>query len=46
MFMHDILIYLIIIGLCIVFSIVLDIYESYKTYKNKKKDIKWNKQEL
>lgn len=40
MLIHDLLIYLIIIGLCIVFSIALDIYESYKTYKNKKKGIK------
>lgn len=35
MFIHDILIYLVIIGLCIVFSIVLDIYKFYKTHTNK-----------
>ena len=46
MFIHDILIYLIIIGIYIVFNIVLDIYESYKTYIIKKKGIKWTKQEL
>ena len=40
MFIHDILIYLIIIGLCIVFSIVLDVYESYKEYVNKKRGVK------
>jgi CDP-diglyceride synthetase len=40
MFIHDILIYLIITALCIFFSIILDIYESYKVYRNKKKDIK------
>ena len=40
MFIHDILIYLIIIGLCIVFSIILDIYRFYKTYTNKKRRIK------
>lgn len=33
MFIHDILIYLIIIGVCLILQFVIEIYSSYKKYK-------------
>jgi len=33
MFIHDILIYLIIIGVCLILQFVIETYSSYKKYK-------------